>query len=110
MDAGVRKNRFGRAAHLNTTSRRTDLILRTCAVFALSLLVPRTSIAASTLRLGEIGEAELRVVSRDEYYGPCRVTRLVDGDTVDVRCGDQLARVRLLNIDTPERSVPFAYR
>ena len=36
--------------------------------------------------------------------GPCEVTRFVDGDTVDVSCGAMFGdRVRLLNIDTPER-------
>ena len=34
-----------------------------------------------------------------------RVTRVVDGDTVDVCCPE--ARVRLLGIDTPERGEPF---
>jgi len=41
--------------------------------------------------------------SPKELYGPCRVTRVVDGDTVDVACAGQRTRVRLLNVDTPER-------
>ena len=39
--------------------------------------------------------------------GPCQVTYVIDGDTLDARCpglGDQ--RVRLLRIDTPERGEP----
>jgi micrococcal nuclease len=39
----------------------------------------------------------------DDLYGPCRVTYIVDGDTVDVNCSGERARLRLLNIDTPER-------
>ena len=34
-----------------------------------------------------------------------RVTRVIDGDTVDVCCPE--ARVRLLGIDAPERGEPF---
>lgn len=30
------------------------------------------------------------------------VDRVVDGDTVDIRIGDEVSRVRLLNVDTPE--------
>lgn len=41
--------------------------------------------------------------------GPCTVTRVVDGDTIWVQCGEwkppctKWPRVRLLNINTPER-------
>ena len=38
--------------------------------------------------------------------GPCAVTRVVDGDTVDVVCPAFRERVRLLRIDTPERGQP----
>jgi endonuclease YncB( thermonuclease family) len=44
-----------------------------------------------------------------ERLGPCLVTRVIDGDTVDVRCGDFADRVRLLRIDTPERGQPGYY-
>lgn len=50
--------------------------------------------------------------SRTADVGPCSVTRVVDGDTVWVECGGWRApcakwpRVRLLNIDTPERGQP----
>jgi len=46
------------------------------------------------------------LVSRDELAGPCQATHVVDGDTVDVWCGDGGTRVRLLNVDTPERGRP----
>ena len=32
----------------------------------------------------------------------CEITRIVDGDTVDVDCGGGLDRVRLMGFDTPE--------
>ncbi|MEN8160134.1 MAG: thermonuclease family protein [Myxococcota bacterium] len=39
--------------------------------------------------------------------GPCRVLRVTDGDTVRVRCNGAAERVRLLQIDTPERGEPL---
>ena len=43
----------------------------------------------------------------DDALGPSDITRIVGGETVDVDCG-QLGRdrIRLLNIDTPERGEP----
>ena len=38
--------------------------------------------------------------------GALRVTRVIDGDTVDVCCPE--ARVRLLGIDAPERGEPYS--
>lgn len=35
--------------------------------------------------------------------GPCAVTCVTDGDTLNVRCGAREERVRMLQIDTPER-------
>lgn len=46
----------------------------------------------------------------DLTVGPCTVLKIVDGDTVRVNCNKWVApcekwpRVRLLNLDTPERS------
>ncbi len=37
----------------------------------------------------------------DAFYGPCFAQRVFAGDTVDVRCGDEVARVRLLNVTAP---------
>lgn len=37
---------------------------------------------------------------------PVTVDRVVDGDTIDVRDGDDTGRVRLLNVDTPETKHP----
>lgn len=33
---------------------------------------------------------------------PCRVVRVVDGDTVDVEVAGKVERVRLIGVDTPE--------
>jgi micrococcal nuclease len=43
---------------------------------------------------------------QEQRVGPCRVRRVIDGDTLDVRCGGRTERVRLLRIDTPEREEP----
>jgi len=36
-------------------------------------------------------------------WSGCTVEKIVDGDTLDVRCADGRERVRLLRVDTPER-------
>lgn len=38
--------------------------------------------------------------------GPCRVRHVIDGDTLDVQCGSERERVRMLRVDTPERNEP----
>ena len=45
-------------------------------------------------------------VPMEAGIGPCTVTRVIDGDTVDVVCDGTRDRVRLLRIDTPERGEP----
>ena len=39
--------------------------------------------------------------------GPCDVTHVTDGDTLNVRCGGRKERVCMLQIDTPEREEPL---
>jgi micrococcal nuclease len=39
--------------------------------------------------------------------GPCDVTHVTDGDTLNVRCAGRKERVRMLQIDTPERDSPL---
>lgn len=39
-----------------------------------------------------------------------RVTRIIDGDTIEVRMRGTIERVRLIGVDTPERGRPFARR
>ena len=43
---------------------------------------------------------------RPAMAGPASVAHVVDGDTVDVRIGGEVERVRLLGIDTPETVKP----
>lgn len=38
---------------------------------------------------------------------PCRVHRVIDGDTVHVYCNDRKEKLRLVGIDTPETKHPF---
>lgn len=38
---------------------------------------------------------------------PCAVTHVADGDTLNVRCGARKERVRMLQVDTPEREQPL---
>lgn len=49
---------------------------------------------------------ELDQMGGEDLVGPCQVTRVVDGDRVDVACGGEQSRVRLLQIDAPERGEP----
>jgi endonuclease YncB( thermonuclease family) len=56
-------------------------------------------LAATTFALA--GTASAR--AEEPLYGPCRVHEVVDGDTADVRCGVEIARVRLLDVHAPER-------
>jgi micrococcal nuclease len=44
---------------------------------------------------------------RGERLGPCDVAHVIDGDTLVVRCGAREERVRMLQIDTPEREQPL---
>jgi micrococcal nuclease len=39
---------------------------------------------------------------RSDLIGPCRVTQVVDGDTLDVECRSFNDQVRLLRVDAPE--------
>ena len=60
------------------------------AIGVLLLLV----VAAAAERLWKLGEEKVKL---------CRVTRVIDGDTIDVTgWGNGTTRVRLLNVDTPE--------
>jgi endonuclease YncB( thermonuclease family) len=61
---------------------------------------PLALLAALTLALSA---SAARVRAEEPFYGPCRVQHVVDGDTADVRCGVEVARVRLLDVNAPER-------
>jgi endonuclease YncB( thermonuclease family) len=89
-----------------TASRRRK-IARRIEQLALVLLV------MGALYLAERGpeawegsaDAAANVVPVDAQ-GPCRVHRVIDGDTVRMRCDGEEMKVRLLRIDTPEREEP----
>ena len=79
--------------------RRIALIgVSAVAIFALGVWVGR-----SRSEHPDVATAPIAAVDHREMVGPCAVTRFVDGDTVDVACAEVKVRVRLLNIDTPER-------
>lgn len=49
-----------------------------------------------------LGAASARADSSPEpRYGPCRAERVIDGATLDVRCGAERVRVRLLGLAPP---------
>jgi endonuclease YncB( thermonuclease family) len=61
---------------------------------------PRVEIEADFARDGRTATAAARL-------GPCDVTHVTDGDTLNVRCAARKERVRMLQIDTPEREDPL---
>jgi len=48
--------------------------------------------------------------SRAERWLDAKVVRTIDGDTLEVRSGDETLRIRLAGIDTPERGQPWYRR
>ncbi len=49
----------------------------------------------------------VEVTNDAERLGPCDVTHVTDGDTLNVRCDGRKEHVRMLQIDTPERDDPL---
>ena len=62
------------------------------------------SFAVLAIFFGGVGCASVVVEDEVAVSAPptCEVTRIVDGDTVDVECGGGVDRVRLMGFDTPE--------
>lgn len=62
------------------------------------------SFAVLAILFGGFGCASVVVEDEVAVSAPptCEVTRIVDGDTVDVDCGGGVDRVRLMGFDTPE--------
>ncbi len=85
-----------------TTGQRQSGTRR--ALLAIAILV--VAIAVLVSRCGVRSRYVPHYVPAEERAGPCAVTRVVDGDTVDVACPTYRGRVRLLRIDTPERGNP----
>ena len=81
--------------------RRGERRLWTTAALALALLV----VAAARLLPDLPGEAPAADVAYQRVPGAERfeVERIIDGDTLVVRDGDESVTVRLFGIDTPER-------
>ncbi len=81
------------------------------AVLAVALLVVAGLLLARDGLLDPLGLAPgpgpaATDVAAAAALGPCRVRRVIDGDTLDVDCGAGRERVRLLRVDTPERQEP----
>ena len=49
---------------------------------------------------------QLRDHRRTRTFGRAQVVRVVDGDTIRVRLGDRIERVRYIGVDTPESVKP----
>lgn len=60
------------------------------------------SFAVVALLFGGFGCASVMVEEEPATAPGCEITRIVDGDTVDVDCGGGVDRVRLMGFDTPE--------
>ena len=82
--------------------RRRPMLLGTVALAGLWLMCGGEP-SGGYLGASVFGGGGSSQMSSGELFGPCEATNVVDGDTLDVRCGEDSARVRLLNIDTPER-------
>jgi micrococcal nuclease len=86
--------RLTRRERRSIQRRRTALIIAaTCACTALTVLFGWCIRAM----LGASGSA---------YAAQPTVVRVIDGDTIDVRIGHRVVRIRLLGIDTPETKDP----
>jgi len=50
-----------------------------------------------------LGSASAYAASEAEpRYGPCRAERVIDGNTVDLQCGAEIVRVRLVHVASPQ--------
>ena len=54
-----------------------------------------------------IGALLVSQVSNAEYLESLQIKRVVDGDTVHVFCQDEVYKIRLTEIDAPERDQPY---
>ena len=59
-------------------------------------------LAALVLWLGA-SAARAGDAAAEAFYGPCRAEQVFDGESADVRCGDEVERVRLLDVNAPGR-------
>jgi len=68
--------------------------------------VRRATIAVAAFVAAAAAGCALERAQPDPPLTPVRVTRVVDGDTIEVNTGGRRERVRLLGIDTPELRLP----
>ena len=66
----------------------------------------RAAIAVAAFAAAAAAGCALGRAQPDAPLTPVRVTRVVDGDTIEVKTGGRRERVRLLGIDTPELRRP----
>lgn len=89
------------------TARRRKSLARHLKQLGLALFVLGAVYVAE--RFSEAWDASTDVAASAlpaDAQGPCRVSRVIDGDTVRMRCDGEEMKVRLLRIDTPERDEP----
>ncbi len=85
---------------------RSWLPLVAVSAFVVALLVAGDpeAVGLGGLRCAPSGGHDAwTLVPEEEFIGPCRVLRVIDGDTLDVACDGPEERIRLLRVDTPER-------
>jgi endonuclease YncB( thermonuclease family) len=88
----------GRACDLGQWDEMLVALLASASLLAGLTWAPQICAAASTA-----GESK----PRGETTLEGRVTRVVDGDTIDLQGADEIVRVRLAEIDAPERDQPY---
>jgi micrococcal nuclease len=84
----------------NFRRRRRTAVIATIGLLGVVLFIASTT--TFVWLLGEFGTAD----SRTPYAAEPTVVHVIDGDTIDVRIGHRVQRVRLLGIDTPETRDP----
>lgn len=83
--SGVREHKLGRRPRSST--RRVGGLILVASVVAVVVTAVSVGLVADASRADEGS-----------------VVRVIDGDTVDIRIGGQVERVRLLNVDAPENN------
>lgn len=63
-------------------------------------------ISVQLKKLEKTDSAPIQIANETTATSTVRVTRIVDGDTFEVTIGDQVEKVRMLGIDTPESVDP----
>jgi endonuclease YncB( thermonuclease family) len=94
-----RRRRPARRAWLRFLRRRAAAVLLLCGALGLGMGVDPSRLAGADW----LSALTPSAMGREAPASQCRVTRVVDGDTVRARCGSAgEVRVRLMGFDTPE--------